>query len=130
MKRSLFASLLVLFSIAAFAQHTKKDLVGKWEGADSENVKASVNFLDTNKVTVFITGHDFPPYTYTVDLPKNPAKIDIAMLTPDGGQAVLKGFLVFDDDNTIRWQIFPGGDRPEAFDPNSDAPIITLRRIK
>ncbi|HVS90451.1 MAG TPA: hypothetical protein VHE59_00365 [Mucilaginibacter sp.] len=130
MKRNIITLLLAFCSITAFAQHAKKDLIGKWEGADSQDVKASINFIDTNKVTVFIAGHDFPPYTYTIDLPKNPARIDIAMLTPDGGQAVLKGFLLFDDDNTIRWQIFPDGNRPDVFDEKSDAPIITLKRVK
>ncbi|HWD90204.1 MAG TPA: hypothetical protein VG367_18880 [Mucilaginibacter sp.] len=131
MKKSFLAFLLVAFSLSAFAQHTKKDLVGKWEGTDSQNVKASIQFLDTNKVLVFIQGHNFPPYTYTADLPKSPAKIDITMLTPDGGSATLPGFLMFVDDNTIRWQIFPGGNRPAAFDENADGgSIITLKRLK
>lgn len=130
MKRNIFSFLLILSSVSTFAQHAKRDLVGKWEGADIQNVKASIQFLDTNKVIVIINQTAMPPYTYTIDLPKNPAKLDIMMLTPDGNTATLQGFLFFADNNTIKWQIFPDGNRPAAFNENSSEPIITLKRIK
>lgn len=129
MKKGVFSLLLILFSISAFAQHTKKDLVGKWEGADSQNTKASIQFLDTSKVIVFIAGNAMPPYTYTINLPKNPAKLDIAMLTPNGQTAILQGFLLFVDNDTIKWQIFPNGGRTDAYNENSpDGPVLTLKR--
>jgi hypothetical protein len=131
MKIIVFSLLATLLTLSAFAQHTKKDLVGKWEGADSQNTKASIQFLDTNKVIVFIGGNAMPPYTYTINLPKNPAKLDIAMLTPNGQTATLQGFLLFVDSNTIKWQIFPNGGRPGAYNENSpDGPVLTLKRVK
>ncbi|MGZ3767424.1 MAG: hypothetical protein ACXVA2_22360 [Mucilaginibacter sp.] len=130
MKKNVLSILLILFSATTFAQQTKKDLVGKWEGADSQSAKASIQFLDTNKVIVIISGHAMPPYTYTIDLPKNPAKLDITMLTPDGKTATLQGFLLFAGNDTIRWQIFPDGNRPAAFNENSNDPIINLKRVK
>ena len=130
MRKSFFTFLLIAFSISAFAQHTKKDLIGKWEGADSQGTKASIQFLDTNKVVVIIGNNAMPPYTYTIDLPKNPAKLDITMLTPNG-QATLQGFLVFVDSNTIKWQIFPNGGRPDVYDENlPGGPVLTLKRVK
>jgi len=130
MKKSFFVFLLAAFSLTAFAQHTKKDLIGKWEGTDSQGTKASVQFLDTNKVIVIIGNKAMPPYTYTIDLPKSPAKLDIVMLTPNG-QAILPGFLLFAGDDSIKWQIFPGGKRPDTYDENSpNGPVITLKRIK
>lgn len=130
MKRSFLAFLLMAFSLSAFAQHTKKDLIGKWEGADSQGTKASVQFLDSNKVVVIIGTNAMPPYTYTIDLPKSPAKLDVTMLTPNG-QATLPGYLLFVDNDTVKWQIFPGGTRPDKYDENSpDGPVITLKRVK
>jgi len=129
MRRNISAFLLLL-SVSAFAQHNKKDLIGKWEGADSQGTKASIRFLDTNKVIVIINGNAMPPYTYTIDLPKDPAKLDITMLTPNGQTATLAGFLLFVDNNTIRWQIFPDGNRPATYDEASGGPVITLKRTK
>jgi hypothetical protein len=130
MRKSYLTFLLIAFSISAFAQHTKKDLVGKWEGTDSQGTKASVQFLDTDKVVVIIGSNAMPPYTYTIDLPRSPAKLDIIMLTPNG-QATMPGFLLFVDNDAIKWQIFPGGKRPDTYDENSpDGPVITLKRVK
>src|SRR5882724_11669221 len=104
MRKNILSFLLMLFSISAFAQHTKKDLIGKWEGTDSQGTKASIQFLDTNKVVAIIGGAAMPPYTYTIDLPKSPAKLDIVMQTVKG-EAILPGFLLFVDNDTIKWQI-------------------------
>lgn len=123
---------LIFFFSAVFAQqYTKKNLVGQWEGKDSQNTKASILFLDTDKVVVAIGGNTMPPYTYTIDLPKNPAKLDIKMLGPNGQTATLLGFLLIVDSNTIKWQIFPRGNRGSAYDENStDGPVITLKKVK
>ena len=130
MKKKIVSFLLILFSLSAFAQHTKKDLVGQWKGSDSQSTKASIQFLDTDKLIVIIGPNAMPPYTYKIDLPENPAKLDIMMLRPDGKTATLQGFLFFVDNNTIKWQIFPDGNRPAAFNANSSEPIITLKRVK
>jgi len=130
MKKNLLAILLILFSISAFAQHTQKDLLGHWVGADIANMPAAITFLDGNQVIVAINGTAMPPYKYTIDLPKNPAKLDIKMTKPDGTEATLLGFLLFVDANTIKWQIFPDGNRPAAYDEKSGAPVITLKRKK
>ena len=130
MKKNILAFLLILFSVSAFAQHTQKDLLGRWEGADAANTPAAITFLDSNKVIVAINGAALPPYKYAIDLTKNPAAIDIKMFKLDGSEAILPGFLLFVDDNTIKWQIFPGGTRAAAYDEKSNAPIITLKRKK
>ncbi|MFI5162025.1 MAG: hypothetical protein ACHQHN_12155 [Sphingobacteriales bacterium] len=131
MKKYILTLLLfALFPVLVFAQHTKKDLIGKWEGTDSQGTKASIQFLDTTKVSVNINGAPLPPYTYTIDLPKSPARLDIVMQTIKG-EAILPGFLLFVDSDTIKWQIFPGGKRAEKYDENSpDGPVITLQRVK
>ena len=131
MKKNILAFLLILFSISAFAQqHTQKDLLGHWEGADIANTPAAITFLDSNKVIVAINGAAMPPYKYAVDLTKNPGTMDIKMYKLDGSEAILPGFLLFVDDDTIKWQIFPGGVRAAVYDEKSTAPIITLKRKK
>jgi hypothetical protein len=130
MKKNIFSLLLILFSLSAFAQHAKKDLIGKWEGADSQGTKASINFLDTSKVSVTINGAPLPPYSYNMNFAKTPATIDIIMKKMDGQDAVLPGFLLFVDNNTVKWQIVPDGNRPVAYDETSGGPVITLKRIK
>jgi hypothetical protein len=70
MKAALFSFLIILFSMSVSAQHSRNDLIGRWEGTDIQNTKASIQFLDTNKVVVIIGSNVMPPYTYNVDLPK------------------------------------------------------------
>lgn len=132
MRKIAMAFLAILFSVSAFAQHTKKDLVGKWESTDSQSVGVSIQFLDTNKAVINLKGNVMPSATYTIDLPKNPARLDINILSPRGTKATLQGFLLFVDYNTIRWQIFPPyNERPAAFnEKTSDDLIVTLKRVK
>ncbi|WP_187359740.1 hypothetical protein [Mucilaginibacter ginsenosidivorans] len=52
------------------------------------------------------------------------------MLISGGQSATLTGFLLFVDNNTIKWQIFPDGNRTENYDENATGPIITLKRTK
>ena len=130
MKRYIFSFLLIFISLSTFAQHSKKELIGEWKGADSQGVIASINFLDTAKISVTINGAPFPPYAYTIDFKKDPVTLDIAMTKPDGQQATLPGFLIFVDATTIKWQIFPDGKRPETYNEQSGGPIIVLKRIK
>ncbi|QEC61818.1 hypothetical protein [Mucilaginibacter ginsenosidivorans] len=56
----IFAIIFLFFSSVVFAQYKNQDLVGKWEGADSQGTKASIQFLDTTKVIVIINGKAMP----------------------------------------------------------------------
>lgn len=131
MKKNIFFFLLLLISVPAFAQqHAQKDLMGRWEGSDSAGTPAVITFLDSAKVVVAINGATFPPYKSVIDFSKSPVMIDLVMHSLDGKEANLPGFLLFVDDNTIKWWIYPNGDRPATFDAQSNAPVITLKRAK
>ncbi|HTE01827.1 MAG TPA: hypothetical protein VK668_21205 [Mucilaginibacter sp.] len=129
--KNMITFLLILFSVSAFAQnHTQKDLLGHWEGSDSAGTPAAVTFSDSAKVVVAIQGVALPPYTCKSDFTKTPATIDLAVIALNGKEAILPGFMLFVDDNTIKWWIFPNGNRPATFDENSNSPVITLKRVK
>jgi hypothetical protein len=127
MKRNIFSFLLILFSLSAFAQHTKKDLIGKWEGTDSANKTGTLIFKDNSKVDLDLAGRLMRDLDYKVDLTKTPAPLDIIIKTLDGKQQMtLKCLIQFMDNNTLKWQIFEGDNRPNNFDSKALSDVITL----
>ena len=131
MKRYIVTFLLILGSASVFAQkpHTAKDLIGKWEGKDTRNEAGGLIFLKGNKAIVAAGGRNSPAMNYTTDFTSNPVKIDLSVHPPNGGRINLKGLLQFIDDNTIKFQIFPGGNRPNDFDTASSDDIVILKRV-
>jgi len=122
---------LILFSAVAFAQkpHTQKDLLGKWEGKDSRSEVGGLYFLKDSKVVLSGRGSFSPAMSYTIDFKSNPAKIDLLMQSPNGGMRMnMKGLLQFIDNNTIKFQVFPDGNRPAGFDQLSSQNIVLLKR--
>ncbi|MFI5162026.1 MAG: hypothetical protein ACHQHN_12160 [Sphingobacteriales bacterium] len=138
MKKSFFAFLLITFSLSSFAQQTKKDLIGKWEGTDKGNEKQSLTFKDNGKVILDLGGRVLNDLDYKIELTKTPAPLDIIIKTLDGKQQIpLKCFIQFMDNNTLKWQIFAGGDRPNPDNKSlsstialNDAITIILKRKK
>jgi hypothetical protein len=137
MKKSIFAFLLVAFSLSAFAQHTKKELTGKWEGTDRGNEAGALVFKDNGKVDLKLGARLLHDLDYKVDLTKTPAPLDIVIKTLDGKQQVtLKCLIQFTDNNTLKWQIFQDDNRPSDSKSLSnaialsDAITIILKRKK
>jgi hypothetical protein len=128
--KSIFTFLLFLFSVSAFAQHTKKDLLGRWEGTDEKNITASLTFLDSTKVVLTTQGSYVPPFNYVVDLTKNPGTIDLIVVTKDGRKITMKGLIQFLNDDTVKWQMFPDGKRRANFDEKLHDSAIVLKRVK
>lgn len=123
-RRILITLLIISFTTAAFAQYTKKDLVGTWHGTDSGNKIGELIFKDYGKVALNIDGHLMRDLDYKVDLTKTPAPLYITIKTLDGKQQMtLKCLIQFIDNNTLKWQIL--GDNN---DPGNSS--ITLKRIK
>ena len=122
---------MILGSVSVFAQkpHTAKDLIGKWEGKDTRNEVGGLIFQKDNKAIVVAQGRNSPPMSYTTDFTSNPVKIDLSVQPPNGGRINLKGLLQFIDNNTIKFEIFPGGNRPNDFDPASSDNIVILKRV-
>ena len=127
MKKIVFSFLIVLFSVPAFAQHTQKDLIGKWEGTDRENEAGALVFKDNGKVDFKLGVRGMHDLDYKIDLTKAPAPFDIIIKTPDGKQQMtLKCLIQFTDNNTLKWQIFAGGNRPNNSDSKSLSNAIAL----
>ena len=131
MKRHIITFLLILGSVPVFAQkpHTAKDLLGKWEGKDSRSEVGGLIFLKDNKAVVNARGSYSPAMDYKADFTTIPIKIDLSVQNPNGGRMNLKGLLQFIDNNTIKFQIFPGGSRPSNFDPLYTQNIVILKRV-
>jgi hypothetical protein len=129
-KRYILPFLLILVSVSVFAQkpHTPKDLIGKWEGKDSHSEVGGIFFLKGNKAILSARGTYSPAMSYTADFKSNPIKIDLVMQAANGTRMSMKGLLQFIDNNTIKFQVFPVGERPSNFDPLSSQNIVLLKR--
>ena len=101
----LFILTLAVTNHAALAQHSVGDLSGRWETGDGGS--GTVEFLDGSKVSVSINGMQVPTAAYTIDFSKSPIWFDVFVAQ---GKTV-KGLLEFEDDDTVKWQIFLSGDR-------------------
>jgi len=131
MRKNIFAFLLMLLSVSAFAQkHTQKDLIGKWQGTDEKNVTASLIFLDSTKVVLSMQGGTVPPFNYVVDLSKNPGTIELSVKAPDGRKITMMGLIQFLDNDRVKWQMFPDGKKRANFDPKLRDGLIVLKRVK
>ena len=126
----IIAALLSLFAIlpAAAQNNITSKLIGKWEATDSQKVTGRLNFLDSINIFVNIPDHPMPPGTYTIDPTKTPMWFDITI--KQGNKiAILKGLLKLINDNTLKWQIFQDGKRPDKFiKENSDNTIILKKK--
>ncbi|MBS1523669.1 MAG: hypothetical protein JST50_21885 [Bacteroidetes bacterium] len=129
MKKYIVAFLMILGSVSGFAQkpHTAKDLLGKWEGKDSNSEVGGLFFLKNNKAILTARGSYSPAMNYTTDFTTNPVKIDLVVQNPKG-RINIQGLLQFIDNNTIKFQLFPGGNRPGNFDPLYPQNIVILKR--
>jgi hypothetical protein len=122
----LFVSIItvMLTSNFVFAQHTISDLAGRWESSDGNN--GSVEFVEGSKVVVSINGMQVPSAAYTIDFSKSPIWFDVFVAS----NKTVKGLLEFEDDDTIKWQIFLSGDRSYDFTESEANPVMILKRKK
>lgn len=134
----IFAIIFLFFSSVVFAQYKNQDLVGKWEGMDNTNEPAMLAFKSNGKVDVRLGTRALHDLDYKVYLIKTPAPLDIAIKSLDGKQQItLKCFIQFIDNNTLKWQIFDSGNRPNPDSKSltntialNDAITINLKRKK
>lgn len=128
----LFLVALVLFATApsyVYGQtKSPRDLLGKWEGSDDQGNKGILEFTGTDKVVMYVAGQHIQPSLYKADFSKNPIPLDVIIFL-GGENKVVKNLVQFTDNNTLKWQVFPDGNRPENF-TNGPVPAIVLKRKK
>jgi hypothetical protein len=131
MKKTIFLTAL-LFALAQLTHGqamSYKNLLGQWSATDEKDQNGSLEFLDSAKAAMSIMGT--PPRTlmYSIDFSKNPAPMDLYRDPSKKGTA-LKCLIQLVDANTLKWQVFPSGTRPDKFDDDSPGTLIVLKRKK
>src|SRR5690349_4082953 len=117
MKKSfvaLFVGLLFFTVGASSQQRNMRDLIGKWEEQGDKADNGSLEFVDSSKVVMSMKGRKLNPSAFTVDFSKNPIPLDIIMVRGEE-KRILKSLIQFVDHDTMKWQVFPAGDRGTAF---------------
>src|SRR5687768_13263719 len=107
-------------------------LVGEWIGVDEKNDSAVIIF---KKNTMLMNAHGqiSSEQTYIVDYSKNPFQLD-CIIVHGSKKRTLFSLVEFIDDNTIKWETFPGSkNRPTKFTNESkeiNNTTIILQRIE
>ena len=129
-KTLLFATLLFALTQLAVGQTMSyKNLMGKWEGEDGKNQTGSLEFIDSSKMAMSMMGSAPRSLMYNIDFTKTPAAMDLYRDPTKKGMA-LKCLIQLVDVNTLKWQVFPDGQRPDKFDEDSPGTLIVLKRTK
>ena len=129
MKKILLFCILILSYSSAFTQTNNKfNIIGSWKGIDQTNQIGYMKFIDSSHVIINIPGMEELKSTYTLDLNKEPALIDI-FINIDNFSKKLPGFLMIVDANTFKWQTFFNSERPEVpVEENADN-TVAFRRV-
>jgi hypothetical protein len=126
--KTLLSYILIVAFVAsnhlAAAQHSIGDLAGRWETSDGGS--GTIEFQEGNKVVVSISGMQVPATNYTIDFSKSPIWFDVFVAQ----SKTVKGLLEFEDDDTIKWQIFLSGDRGYDFSDSEGNPVLVFKRKK
>jgi hypothetical protein len=123
--------LLVLAMVMGFtslkAQNvTYKNLLGKWEGADEKNQMGSIQFIDSSNLIMSFSGSPEIKMNYKIDFSKNPAWMDVS---PGRGRGqVLKSLIQLINQDTLKWEVFPDGQRPSDFTQGAITTVIVLKK--
>ena len=108
---------------------TYKNLLGKWAGTDERSQTGALEFLDSANMAMSMRGSAPRSLMYSIDYTKNPAAMDLYRDASRKGMA-LKCLIQLVDANTLKWQVFPDGQRPDKFDEDSPGTLIVLKRQK
>jgi len=103
-----------------------KDLMGKWYG---EREMFMLEFIDTANLVMTTMGKKQPQAAYILDLTKSPGWLDIFMGSGKM-KTTIKSIIEFVDDETIRWQMPSGIERPNEFSNKPGSAVLTLKRNK
>ena len=109
---------------SADAQRNMSDLAGHWENSDDNT--GTVEFVEGSKVLVSINGLQVPASSYTIDFSRTPIWFDVTVAP----NKVVKGLMEFEDDETIKWQVFLSGNFSYDFTNSEADPVFVLKRKK
>jgi len=128
MNKLFLVVLLFLAAGSALAQtSTYKDFLGKWGATDEEKHVGSLNFLDSSRLLMSMMGREPVRVFYRLDVSGTPAKLDVYR-DPSRTGISLKCLIQLVGPNSLKWQVFPDGNRPDHFKDNSDGTLIVLKK--
>lgn len=140
--KSLAVAALLFGAFAAVAADKPEAFAGKWviesavrDGKDDPGLKGAVRIHDGETYSVTpAEGSKTPPVkgTFTLDLSKTPATIDMKPTTGRYKDRVLLGIAKVDGDTLVIAFAEPGKDRPAAFDSKDGSGVVVAvhRRAK
>jgi len=130
--RKLFLFIIVFLPFFQSANAQKpsfKDIQGKWEGKDERGQNGAIEFIDSSRLNLIFMGSAPIAMSYKIDYTQKPATLDIYKSGKAGSKPmILKCLLSLVDPQTIKWQVFPGGDRPDNFTEDELSTLITLKK--
>ena len=129
MKRFVTVFVLLISTVVCTAQTSSiKDLYGKWEAVDSENVSGGLEIVDSTSIYLVYGDEKRKVVTYKADFAKSPVRFDFVL--KNGNEDMkLNSLMQFINEDLIQWQVFEGDTQPAYFKEN-DGNLVYLRRKK
>lgn len=100
---------------------------GKWENNDSLKLISYLSFIDSSGVYLALPGQGTIECIYKTDTSKDPIWFDL-FIKSAGDDKVIKGLIKFIDENTMKWELFWGSDRPADFTNETKENTVILKR--
>lgn len=124
----LFLFLFITLNSEIYCQ-TKSivDLIGRWEGSDSESKMGSLIFIDDRNLILTIKNHGTKSATFQIDYNKDPMWFDLN-ITNGNKTTVLKGLLHFNNKNELKWQLTYSAERKDGFLKETVDNTLVLKR--
>lgn len=124
--KKMMVVLSLFVSVIAFSQSEKygfKNLVGSWRNSSG----VGLDVIDSNTVYIVRGEHKILGSTANSDFSKNPVFFDL-QIRDSAKTLVLKGLLLFVNDNMLQWQIFDRETKPVSFRYDK-GDMLFLKRI-
>jgi hypothetical protein len=115
----------ISLSLAGWAQqYSFQSLLGKWEAEDGGGIEA----IDSARIFLVYGADKKAIISYKADFTKSPCWFDFDV--KDSTQTLhLKSLLLFVNADTLQWEIFEDGVRPDNFTPDK-GDMVYLKRKK
>jgi hypothetical protein len=127
--RILFIILIAMGFTSLNAQNvTYKNLLGKWEGPDEKNQMGSIQFIDSSNLIMSFSGSPEIKMNYKIDFSRNPAWMDVSSVT--GRARVVKSLIQLINQDTLKWEVFPDGQRSSDFTKGAITTVIVLKKVQ
>jgi hypothetical protein len=130
MKKLLVVAVTVLVAIMPGFGQAKKfhNMIGMWEIIGEQDAGGSLHVVDSSRILIRFMDEEKTILRYNIDFTKAPYKFNFSC-RDTASVSNFYSLLEFVGDDTLKWQIFADGERPDHFTTRT-GDLFYLKRSK